>query len=79
MTRQDRKLMRQFQDTYHGKPINIETHIKTSETKETSRKFLRIYFDFYKQKDERTGKETNTIVIGSCGKHLENYTSQKIH
>lgn len=79
MTRQDRKLMRQFQDTYHGEPIDIETHIKTSETKETSRKFLRIYFDCYKKKDEHTGIETNTIVIGSCGKHLENYTSQKIH
>lgn len=79
MTRQDRKLMRQYQDTYQGKPINIETHIKTSETKETSKKFLRIYFGFYKQKDERTGKEINTIVIGYCGKHLKNYTSQKIH
>lgn len=79
MTRQDHKLMRQYQDIYHGSPINIETHIKTSETKESSKKFLRIYFGIYKDTDEDTHEEIKTIVIGSCGKHLENYTTQKLH
>ena len=79
MTRQDHKLMRQYQDTYHGKSIDIEAHIKTSESRETSKKFLRIYFDFYKSTDPHTHKEINTIVIGSCGKHLDNYTTQKLH
>ncbi len=70
MTRRDNKLLRQYDDTYHGKPISIEPHIKTSETKESSPRFLRVYFCY----DE----ESRKIVIGSCGKHLDNYTSQKI-
>lgn len=79
MTRQDHRLMRQYQDTYRDSPIHIEAHIKTSEPKESSKRFLRIYFDFYRHTDEHTHEETNTLVIGSCGKHLENYTTQKLH
>jgi len=79
MTRQDHRLMRQYQDTYNGESIDIETHIKTSETRETSKKFLRVYFSFYTHQDPSTNEVIKKIVVGSCGKHLENYTSQKIH
>ena len=70
MTRKDSTLMRQYEDDYNGKIISIEPHIKTAETKESSPRFLRVYFGF----DE----ESKKIVIGSCGKHLNNYTTRKI-
>lgn len=70
MTRKDPSLMRQYEDEYEGRNINIEPHIKTSESKASSSKFLRVYFCF----DE----ESKKIVIGSCGKHLNNYTTRKI-
>ena len=70
MTRKDASLMRQYYDVYQGKKINIETHIKTNETKETSPKFLRIYFCY--------DNELHKIIIGSCGRHFENYTTSKI-
>lgn len=70
MTRRNSNLMKHYHDKYDGKTINIETHIKTKETKEQSPKFLRIYFCY--------DSEVNKIIIGSCGKHLENQTTAKI-
>ena len=70
MTRKDSSLMRQYEDEYEGRRISIEPHVKTSENKESSPKFLRVYFCF----DDISKK----IVIGSCGKHLNNYTTRKI-
>ena len=70
MTRKDATLMRQYLDTYQGKSINIEAHIKTNEAKETSPRFLRIYFNY--------DGDSHKIIIGSCGKHLENFTTAKI-
>ena len=70
MTRKDSKLMRQYTDVYHGKEIDIQAHIKTNETNDTSNRFLRIYFYY--------DSNTHKIIIGSCGKHLDNYTTQKI-
>lgn len=70
MTRKDSKLMRQYIDTYHGKEINIEAHIKSSESTPSSNRLVRIYF-FY-------DSNIHKIIIGSCGKHLDNYTTQKI-
>lgn len=70
MTHKNTKLRRQYVDTYHGKEIEIETHIKTSEVKESSPKFLRVYFCY--------DAESQKIIIGSCGKHLDNYSTQKV-
>lgn len=70
MTRKDSGLMRQYHDVYQGKDLNIEAHIKTKETRESNPKFLRIYFCY--------DNELHKIIIGSCGKHLENYTTGKI-
>ena len=63
MTRQNHKLMRQYQDTYHGTPIDIETHIKTSETKESSKKFLRVYSDFIATKMNTQAKKQIQLLL----------------
>lgn len=70
MTRKDSKLMRQYIDVYQGKEIDIESHIKTNENNENSNKFLRIYFCY--------NSSAHKIIIGSCGKHFNNYTTRKI-
>lgn len=70
MTRKDSRLMREHTDVYHGREIDIEAHIKTSESNPASAKFLRIYFYY--------DSTIHKIIIGSCGKHLDNYTTQKI-
>lgn len=70
MTRKDAELMRQYQDTYDGRTISIETHIKSSQSKPKSPQFLRIYYCY--------DRPTQKIVIGSCGRHLDNYSTQKI-
>ena len=71
MTRRDSGLMRQFQDVYQGRPICIESHMKSNQNRESSPQFLRIYYCY----DEVTRK----LLIGSCGRHLDNYTTQKVH
>ena len=71
MTRRDSGLIRQFQDVYQGRPICIESHLKSNQNRESSPQFLRIYYCY----DEVTHK----LLIGSCGRHLNNYTTQKVH
>ena len=68
-TRKDATLMKQYQDTFEGREINIEAHIKNG-TNETDPKFIRIYFGF--------DTFSSRIIIGSCGKHKENATSRKV-
>ena len=70
MTRRDNSLMKQFRDVYDGREINIEAHIKTSQSQESSPKFLRVYFCY----DSTLRK----ILIGHCGSHLDNYSTRKI-
>lgn len=70
MTRKDAGLMRQYVDTYQGKEIDIEAHLKTSENRESSSRFLRIYFHY--------DPDAHKLIVGSCGRHLDNYTTQKI-
>lgn len=70
MTRRDNTLMKQFRDVYAGREINIEAHIKTSQSQESSPKFLRVYFCY----DSTLRK----ILIGHCGSHLDNYSTRKI-
>lgn len=71
MTRKNAGLMRNYRDTYEGRDIDIQAHIKTTEVRPGSPKFLRIYFSYE--------PDLHKIVVGSCGEHLENHTSQKIH
>lgn len=71
MTRKSPGLMRNYRDTYDGHEIDIQAHIKTAEARPGSPKFLRIYF-FY-------DAAVHKIIVGSCGEHLENYSTQKVH
>ena len=71
MTRNDRRLMQGYEDTYQGRTISIESHLKSNANRESDKRFLRIYYCF----DRETGK----LVIGSCGKHKDNYSTRKIH
>lgn len=68
-TRVDSKLMRQYVDTYDGQEIDIEAHIKNG-VKESDSKFVRIYFAYDPSVSDK-------IIIGHCGKHLENYSTRK--
>lgn len=70
MTHADSGLMRQYEDIYMGNTINIEAHLKNG-VKESDPKFVRIYFAYEPEICDK-------IIIGHCGRHLENYTSQKI-
>ena len=65
MTRQNKKLMRQFKTEYHGETIDIEPHITYSKIKQS------IHFGF-SEKDRK-------VVVGWCGEHLDNYTTQRVH
>lgn len=70
MTRRNNDLMKQFQDVYQGREIDIEAHIKTSQNQESSPKFLRVYFCY----DSTLRK----LLIGHCGSHLDNYSTRKL-
>jgi len=65
MTRQNKKLMRQFKTEYHGETIDIEPHITYSKIKQS------IHFGF-SEKDRK-------VVVGWCGEHKDNYTTRKVH
>ena len=71
MTRNDNRLMQGYEDTYQGRTISIESHLKSNANRESDKRFLRIYYCF----DRETGK----LVIGSCGRHKENYSTRKVH
>lgn len=68
-TRKDKDLMNLRKDTYQGREILIEPHVRNG-TRESSPDFIRIYFCF--------DKETQKIVIGHVGSHLENFSSQNV-
>lgn len=68
-TRVDAKLMRQYVDTYDGQEIDIEAHIKNG-VRESDPKFVRIYFSYDPSISDK-------IIIGHCGKHIENYSTRK--
>ena len=70
MTRKDAKLMRQYEDIYHGREINIEAHIKSG-TKDSDPRSVRIYFAY----DPTVAPQ---LLIGHCGKHLDNYSTRKV-
>lgn len=68
-THADSKLMRQYVDTYDGQEIDIEAHIKNG-VRESDPKFVRIYFAY-------DPSVADKIIIGHCGKHLDNYSTRK--
>lgn len=70
-TRKDAKLMALRKDTYQGREIDIEPHISSSNSDPSSDRFIRIYFAW----DQESGK----LVIGSCGEHMDNYTTRSRH
>lgn len=69
MTRDNPRLMKQFKDHYKGQEIDIEAHVKNG-TRESDPKFVRIYYAY-------DPAVADKILIGHCGKHLENYSTQK--
>jgi len=69
-TRKDSKLMQQYVDEYNKQEIDIEPHIKKG-TKDSDSRSVRIYFAY----DPTIAPG---ILIGHCGKHLDNYSTKKI-
>ncbi len=70
-TRKDPRLMALRDDTYCSRKISIEPHIASKNSDPSKPTFIRVYFAF----DQPSGK----IVIGDCGGHLDNYTTQSLH
>lgn len=67
MTRKDPKLIEQYRDSYRGREIDVESHIKKG-NKESSDQFIRIYFGF--------DGESQKIIISSVGQHLNTYSTK---
>ena len=68
-TRRDADLMRNFVDTYSGREISIETHLRKG-INDNDPRSIRSYFCYLP--DEKK------IVIGHIGNHLESNLSRKI-
>ena len=64
-TRNDKRLMRQYEITYEGEPIDIEPHLTFPAEKQS------IHFGY--------SRILHRIIIGHCGQHLDNYTTRKVH
>ena len=65
----DNNIMRSREDTYNGKAIFVEPHVKLTDQK-SGANAQRIYFCY--------DHEIDRIIIGSVGDHLRNYGSQYI-
>ncbi len=63
-TRNDKKLMKQFETEWNGETIDIEAHITYPKLKQS------IHFGF-----SGRGKK---VVVGHCGGHLDNYSTRKV-
>lgn len=59
-----------YVDEYQGQEIDIEPHIKSG-IKDSDPRSVRIYFAY-------DPTVSSKILIGHCGKHLDNYTTRKI-
>ena len=70
MTKKNSRLMQQYVTEYEGRQLSIESHLKYG-SKESDPRFIRVYYAY--------DAETQKLVIGSCGQHLENYSTQFIH
>lgn len=67
-SRKSRSLMQLRRDTYMGKEINIEPHVKKG-NKDTPDS-IRVYFTY--------DAESEKIIIGHIGIHIENYSTSKL-
>ena len=70
MTKKDNKLMQQYFTEFEGRRFSIESHLKSG-SRESDPRFIRIYYAY--------DAETRRLIVGSCGQHLANYTTQFIH
>lgn len=68
-THNDSKLMRLRDDTYKGKSISIEPHVKIS-SQRAGIDYQRIYYCY--------DRELSMIIIGHVGDHLKTYGSMFI-
>lgn len=68
-THADSKFMRQRIDKYNGQEIDIEPHVKNG-SQESDPKFVRIHFAY-------DPNVADKIIVGHCGKHLDNYSTRK--
>lgn len=64
-TRRDKKLMRQFQTVFKGEIIDIEPHLTFPAERQS------IHFGY--------SMSLRKIIIGHCGKHLDIYSTRKVH
>ena len=71
MTRKSGKLMRNYEDSFEGKSINIEKHFKKG-NKDSDPQSIRVYFEWNPEISYK-------IIIGHCGKHIDNWSSRGIH
>lgn len=62
-THQNKKMMDQYRTEYHGAQIDIEAHIKCS-------RYQRIHFGFC--------PDDQKVIVGWCGEHKDNATTQKV-
>lgn len=69
MTRADKNLMRQYEDIYCNRKINVEAHIACGND-DMDQRSVRIYLCL--------DPETSKIVISHIGKHLDNYSTRKL-
>jgi len=72
MTRKVSDYMNLRRDTYRGREISVEPHIKFSRSvQKTGAHHQRLYYAY----DSETGK----LIVGCVGDHLENYSSLGLH
>ena len=69
-TRKDSAMMRQYWDSFEGREINIEPHVKAGR-KESDPRFVRIHFAY-------DPSITDRIIVGHCGKHLDNFSTRNV-
>lgn len=70
MVHRDSSLAQKYIDIYQGQKINIEDHIAIGNRDNDSRS-IRVYFSY-------NPRIVDKIVVGSCGVHIDNYTTRKI-
>lgn len=64
MTRQNKRLMRQYETYYNGDKVDVEAHITYPRIKQS------IHFGFSPREEK--------VIIGWCGEHKDNFTTQSV-
>jgi hypothetical protein len=71
-TRNNPSLMNLRKDTYEGRELSFEPHIKFPKSaRKTGAQYQRLYYAYDSQ--------TRKIIVGCVGDHLENYLSLSTH